>query len=632
MAAIADLIWSEGVTVTIATPTEYVGWIRRAREDNLRTARWQVAISGGEFISEALQGAFKGLRKSDLQLVNCYGPAEVTFACAYSVIPYATKPSSNCPLAVLPNYRILVVDSDLKPVSTGESGQILIGGGGVASGYLNDSSLTQSAFVTLAGVSTSSGNEGGCVYHMSGDSGWLDADGHLMLEGRVCGSTQIKKGGIRIDLRDIENTICRVFAQTVSQAIVSLRYGPASEVPFLVAFIVFAKNEPPTSRKEFLSELPDKLPLPRYMRPSRVQELDTIPTVGSGKVDRGALDSLDLGTERPVVSNEPNGDLDSIEEILFSWWEEAIPGGGPIFLGKAVLRHLIGDSGVTKVHCIAIHKPQRDLPSIFNHAKVHTYSGDLEATLLGLPSESARDIFGDADAIIHIGADVSFMKTYRSLRPVNIASTKELARLCAPRRIPFHFVSSATVTRLTGQEAVGPVSLRQWPPQSDGFDGYTATKWASEVFLENMNEYMGLPVFVYRPSSVTGDDAPESDAVSNFIRYAKKMNMLPQVGNLTGYLDFVHVDEVARCITSNLREVVHLNIADNRVQFLQILGTSRIRVDEIPRAIESATGTPVRVVATKEWAQAAIEAGMNPLLAAYFEREVTNQALLPNIM
>ena len=88
-------------------------------------------------------------------------------------------------------------------------------------------------------------------------------------------------------------------------------------------------------------------------------------------------------------------------------------------------------------------------------------------------------IFSQVDLIVHNGADVSFIKTYRSLKRTNVNPTKYLAQLPLPRRIRLHFICSASVAQLSGLETIGEISVSKWAPGPNA-DVYTSAKWVAE--------------------------------------------------------------------------------------------------------------------------------------------------------
>ncbi|KAI1076749.1 hypothetical protein F5B20DRAFT_583920 [Whalleya microplaca] len=729
--AICETILSEWVTFTFATPTEYLAWSRYG-EDLLRKSQWQGALSGGEPMTRAVIQAFRSLTKPQLRLVNCYGPAEATIGCADNIVPYTEDHDLNFALAPLPNYTIHIVDETLNPVPAGVPGQVVIGGAGVAEGYLNQEHLTSSKFQLNKRASPFFETQGWSTIHLSGDYGRFNADGGLLLQGRIQGSTQIKIAGIRMDLEDIENTIIEAMKSSVRQVVISPRKSPNSDSQFLVAFVVLSDTLQSTDRDAFLAELPQKIPLPQYMRPSMAVALDDIPKTPSDKVDRDAINSIELPERTQSSVEKVNTDLSELEDMLWCLWEEALPRDGTLhhnvdrntdffnvggsslslinlqilikerlkitvpifqlfqaitlgqmaemlqnqqpteaiqqapinwqqeleispelavviegdiarrsttphanvvltgatgFLGKEILRQLLNDSKVTKVYCIAVRKPREQLPDLFMQPKVVVYEGDLGTTQLGLSNEDAVTIFGEADVVIHAGADVSFMKTYQSLKLVNVASTKELVRLCLPRRLPFHFISSATVARLSGQESFGPVSVEQFSPVSDVDDGYTAAKWVSEVFLERISRQFGLPVVVHRPSSITGEDAPESDLMSNLMRFAEKTKSIPNPSSLHGWFDFVSVQAVASTILEKV-------MAGGRqgIQYKYESGEMIIEVGKLRDIIESRTREPIRILPPMDWLEAAAQAGMNSLLVVYLRRTLGKPLLFPRLL
>lgn len=589
-AAICDTIVSEGVTFTLATPSEYHAWIRYGKH-NLKNSQWRGAMCGGQSMTPSVSPAFKSLGKPEFRLTNCYGPTEATIGCADSPVAFMMDGESTFALSPLPNNKIQIVDELMRPLPVGMLGQVAIGGAGAAAGYFNREQFNRTSFLPDANASKLFGKQGWKIIYLSEDRGQMDTNGRLSLHRRSAASTQIKMAGIRMDLEDIENNILRDMAPHVNQAVVSFR-RKKDESQYLVAFVVLSSTE--------ISF-----------------DTDLIPQTISNKVDRVAVDSISLPQRvRPADEDDASSVLSELEESLRGLWEKVLPkeasrdrkinkaldffsvGGSSLslvnpqflikekfnvevpiyrlfeaitlgqmalllhdeeisgrktssidwskevepesdhdgiavnnhvtkspavivltgstgFLGMEVLRKLISNRDIIKIYCIAVPKSKDQLQAIFTHPKVALYGGDLGAPQLGLSNEDPRRIFEEADVVVHVGADVSFMKTYRSLKLINVSSTKELVKLSLPRRLPFHFISSATVARLSGQEIFGPSSVRGYRPDPETTDSYTAAKWVCEVYLENVSRYLGLPVVIHRPSSITGEGAPKSDLMSN---------------------------------------------------------------------------------------------------------------------
>lgn len=256
-------------------------------------------------------------------------------------------------------------------------------------------------------------------------------------------------------------------------------------------------------------------------------------------------------------------------------------------LGRHLLCHLLSHTAVQKVICLAV----RNLPSRLtsgelsqSDSRVSYYEGELSHPLLGLTPEQAASIFSEADSVIHNGADTSHMKTYAALKASNVGSTTALIRLCLPRRVPIHFVSSAGLAVLYCSQDNGTapnshkngftenqdvpvfpeVSVVNTPPTTEFSNfGYMCCKWVSERLLEHIVEDVepGLRVSIHRPSTIlreTGTrDAEEArsqlDWVNSLLQYARDLKAIPAVeNNIRGALDLVLVDSVCEDI---LREV-----------------------------------------------------------------------------
>lgn len=307
--------------------------------------------------------------------------------------------------------------------------------------------------------------------------------------------------------------------------------------------------------------------------------------------------------------------------------------GATGFIGREVLRQLINDPRVTKVYALAIRRKQIDLPQdLFGHEKVTWYRGDLGAPRLGLNDEQVASVFMTAEAVIHAGADVSFMKSYQSLKPTNVASTKELVRLSLPFRLPLHFVSSAGVARLAGRDTFGPHSIAAYPPSPDnGADGYLSAKWVCERYVEQAAEQLGLPVWVHRPSSVTGDGAGELDLMSNMIKYMKETGAVVDSSEWKGRVDLISVVAVAASIVEQVLNNDY-GRTNGAVRYLYQAGETVFRMDDLRSALNTSSKSErLEVLPLDQWVDRAEEAGLNPLLGAYLRQVSGGQVLLPNL-
>jgi amino acid adenylation domain-containing protein len=299
--ALRALLEDAGITVLQATPATWrmlvdSGWGGKA---GLR------ALCGGEPLPVELARA---LKERCAELWNVYGPTETTIWSTAERIDEvrARTISIGRPIA---NTTVHLVDSRLQPVPLGAVGELLIGGAGVACGYLDRPGLTAERFVP-----DPFGSEPGARLYRTGDLAWFRADGKLECLGRV--DHQVKLRGFRIELGEVEAALLSV--EAVKQAAVLVRERAPGERQ-LVAFVVFAPGDEPTVT-ELRAALRDRLP--GYMVPSSFVFLDAMPAMPNGKVDRNALKRLDAPEGQDAPGHvEPRT---AMESLVAEIWKEAL--------------------------------------------------------------------------------------------------------------------------------------------------------------------------------------------------------------------------------------------------------------------------------------------------------------------
>ncbi|KAL7929276.1 polyketide synthetase [Trichoderma chlorosporum] len=286
--------------------------------------------------------------------------------------------------------------------------------------------------------------------------------------------------------------------------------------------------------------------------------------------------------------------------------------GSTGFLGLQLLRLLIKDPSVAKVYCIAI-RDSKKLAALSESPKVVQRSGDLSLPRCGLSQKEAEAIFGEADVVLHNGADVSFLKTYNTLKAPNFGSTKELVKLALPRQVPVHFVSTATVGRFNGSDTLAPESVASFRPETSIADGYASSKWASEVFLEKVNQQLGLPVTIHRPSAIVGDEAGD-DIISNVLEYGSILKALPDSSRWKGYVDLVSLGNAAGgIISSALQETRSVT----GVEYLHHAGDQVIPVQQIKALFHGDGDIQIGSWPMDKWVAEAVESGMDPLVGEF---------------
>ena len=228
---------------------------------------------GGEPIParlrEDLRAAFPGAR-----LVNFYGPTEATiYATAWrSDEDTEGSEEGSPPLGdPLARNRLYLLDQALRPVPDGIVGEVHLGGGGPARGYLGRPGLTAERF-----VADPFGTPGERMYR-TGDLAVRGRDGRLRFVGRA--DHQVKIRGFRVELGEIEAVLTAHPA--VAQAAVTVRQDSRGEQQ-LVAYVV-GTAEPDTLRDHLARTLP------AHMAPATFVPLPALPRTASGKTDRTAL-------------------------------------------------------------------------------------------------------------------------------------------------------------------------------------------------------------------------------------------------------------------------------------------------------------------------------------------------------
>ncbi|HEU0301738.1 MAG TPA: MupA/Atu3671 family FMN-dependent luciferase-like monooxygenase, partial [Longimicrobium sp.] len=236
---------------------------------------------------------------------NMYGPTEATvWAATHRVKDEEGPVPIGRPLA---NARAYVADRALRPAPTGVPGELLLGGPGVARGYLGRPGLTAERFVP----DPFSGDPGARLYR-TGDLARRRTDGRLEFLGRL--DHQVKLRGHRIELGEVEAALRAHPA--VRDAVAAARgEGAASR---LVAFYVPAAGVPAPDEGALRAALQDALP--EYMVPAAFVALEALPLTPNGKIDRKALPADD----RPRPKSEFRPPESGMERAVAEVWREVL--------------------------------------------------------------------------------------------------------------------------------------------------------------------------------------------------------------------------------------------------------------------------------------------------------------------
>jgi amino acid adenylation domain-containing protein/non-ribosomal peptide synthase protein (TIGR01720 family) len=301
-AYLAEVIAREQVTMVHFVPSMLDAFLRGPWIE--RCASLRQVLCSGEALPAALQAQFH--ERCAAELHNLYGPTEASidvthWACrrgsAGTVVPIGR------PIA---NTQIHVLDNDMQPVAAGVSGELHIGGVGLARGYLRQPDLTADRFVPDP-LST----EPGARLYRTGDVARHLSDGSVEYLGRR--DHQVKIRGNRIETGEIELALDA--HPSVQRSLVIAR----EDVPGhkqLVAYIV--ANDSGFDAAGIRACL--SATLPEYMVPSAFVPLPELPLSPNGKVDRGALPAPQaVPPQRPYI-----GPRNEAETTLAQIWAEIL--------------------------------------------------------------------------------------------------------------------------------------------------------------------------------------------------------------------------------------------------------------------------------------------------------------------
>jgi len=299
-ADLSQLLDASGATLLQATPATFRMLIEAGWKGN-QSCR---ALCGGEAVSRSLAD---NILERVSELWNMYGPTETTIWSTVDKVERDAAPISiGRPIA---NTQIHILDAAGEVAPIGVTGEICIGGAGVATGYHKRPGLTAERFAP----DPYSGAPGTRLYR-TGDLGRWGADGKLYHLGRS--DHQVKIRGFRIELGEIEKALAAHTA--IAHAVATVREaGP--EDPRLVAYVTCHEGEDVTitDLKRFVrNQLPD------YMIPSIIVTLVSMPLTPNGKVDRAALPDPFAGQVVETVADELPAT--AMERIVADAWKSVL--------------------------------------------------------------------------------------------------------------------------------------------------------------------------------------------------------------------------------------------------------------------------------------------------------------------
>lgn len=291
---LAKLLDSEDITVMQATPATWQmlldsGWEGR---NELRI------FCGGEALSRKLANA---LVNSAAEVWNLYGPTETT---VWSTVERIHEGESAITIGhPIANTQVYILDEHLRPVPAGFTGELWIGGDGLAIGYRNQPELTAAAFreieLPLVGKKR---------LYRTGDLARWTRENRLECLGRV--DFQVKVRGVRMELGDIETQMATL--PGVSQAVVIKRDDLPTGEGLVGYYISDGPALDPAEIRQHLAAT-----LPQSYIPAYYKRLDEFPLTPNRKIDRRRLPLPSFGSLQEEAKVAPRNEVESKIHAVF---------------------------------------------------------------------------------------------------------------------------------------------------------------------------------------------------------------------------------------------------------------------------------------------------------------------------
>ncbi|MGH9499164.1 MAG: non-ribosomal peptide synthetase [Terriglobales bacterium] len=312
--AVADFLqWTESQGITVLDlPTAYWHeWVHEFSQlKRVVPAGLRLVIVGGEKPSSQAYAKWLSSEAGSIRWINTYGPTETSVCVAAFEPKYDAGASvpDNIPIGrALANVQIYLLDSDLNPVPAGVSGELCVGGIGVARGYLNQPELTAQKFIPDPFSS-----EPGARLYKTGDLARSLPSGDIEFLGRT--DDQVKIRGFRVELGEIESVLGK-FPGVRDAAVVAREDSNGGKQ---VAAYFTASNGSMPAAAELRRYLQERLP--DYMVPTAFVGLSVMPLTPNGKINRRDLPPprFEAPSETFAIATNP------LQAQLVKIWEEVL--------------------------------------------------------------------------------------------------------------------------------------------------------------------------------------------------------------------------------------------------------------------------------------------------------------------
>jgi amino acid adenylation domain-containing protein/non-ribosomal peptide synthase protein (TIGR01720 family) len=355
--ALSELLQKQEISAVLLPPT-----LLKQMKDGEEFRKLETLIAGGEACGEELVEQWSEGRS----FYNAYGPTEATVAVTVEECHRGQgRPAIGRGLR---NVEVYIMDKWLGVVPVGVSGEIYIGGAGLARGYWQRPELTAERFVPHPYSTV-----GGERLYRTGDEGRYLEDGRIEYLGRR--DHQVKVRGYRIELGEIEAAL--ESHGGVRQAVVTV-----GEEQQLVGYVVAAEGESwlgseraaGAELRAFLQER-----LPDYMVPQRWVVLDHLPLTVNGKIDRERLPGPSAAG---VLDHDAERAWTPVEELVAGIWSEVLKRDG---VGRNENFFELGGHSLLATQVISrvreVFSVEVEVRRLFEAPTVRSFSRSIEASV-----------------------------------------------------------------------------------------------------------------------------------------------------------------------------------------------------------------------------------------------------------
>ncbi len=259
-------------------------------------------LVGVEAIKNATLNKFLKI-SPNMEIINGYGPTETTICTTFYKYQYSDNYNKNVPIGYpISNSSIFILDKNNHLLPMGAIGELCVSGDNVSKGYLNNTELTNKAFIHNKKISPT-------VIYKTGDLAYWTQNGTLAFLGR--NDSQIKFKGHRIELNEINNTLKKINAITNAYTLIK----KVNNIECICSYVTTSENIKVEDIYENLSNN-----LPYYMIPSHIVPIESFPLTLNGKIDKNKLPEIVLSTSTNSTKTNYSETEKSLMQMLCKLW------------------------------------------------------------------------------------------------------------------------------------------------------------------------------------------------------------------------------------------------------------------------------------------------------------------------